>query len=132
VSDFRKLQVWRKAHALAINAHRAAGRMRGQHHAAFRNQIIRSAMSVPTNIVEGRAQKTEASFARFLRIALASLSELEYHLVLARDIRALPTGEYHSLSSQAVEVRRMLHGLLNRLRAVDSPKGGKEGQQAVS
>lgn len=60
-------------------------------------------------------QKTEAGFARFLRIALGSASELDYHLKAARDIQALPNGQYLSLSSQAVEVRMMLHGLLRRL-----------------
>ncbi|HET6760461.1 MAG TPA: four helix bundle protein, partial [Gemmatimonadaceae bacterium] len=64
---------------------------------------------------EGREQKTEAGFARFLRIALASNSELEYHLMAARDIGALPKSEYLSLSSQIVEVRMMLHGLIRRL-----------------
>ena len=115
MSDYKKLEVWRKAHALALNAHRAAIRIRGSEYAPFRSQIIRAAMSIPANIVEGREQKTDAAFARFLRIALASTSELDYHLTAARDIGALPKSEYLSLSSQIVEVRMMLHGLIRRL-----------------
>ncbi|MGI8618541.1 MAG: four helix bundle protein [Gemmatimonadaceae bacterium] len=118
VSDYRKLQVWRKAHALAINAHRTATRIRGAHLASFRSQIIRSAMSVPTNIVEGREQGTEVGFTRFLRIALGSLSELEYHLVAARDLGAISRSDHLSLSSQLTEVRKMLHGLV---RALEHP-----------
>jgi len=64
VSDYKKLRVWRKAHALAINAHRAAKRIRGQQYATFRNQIIRSAMSVPTNIVEGRERSRSVTTKR--------------------------------------------------------------------
>ena len=115
MSDYKKLEVWRKAHALALNSHRAATRIRGSEYASFRSQIIRAAMSIPANIVEGREQKTDAGFARFLRIALASTSELDYHLTAARDIGALPKSEYLSLSSQIVEVRMMLHGLIRRL-----------------
>ena len=115
MSDYRKLQVWRKAHAMALDAHRTATRIRGQQYATFRNQIIRSAMSVPTNIVEGRDQKTDAGFVRYLRIAIASASELEYHLLAARDIRAISKSEHLALSSQVVEVRMMLHGLVRRL-----------------
>ena len=115
MSDYRKLQVWRKAHTLALDAHRAAAGIRGSQYAPFRSQIIRAALSIPANIVEGREQKTEAGFARFLRIALGSASELDYHLKAARDIQALPNGQYLSLSSQVVEVRMMLHGLLRRL-----------------
>ncbi|MEX2109309.1 MAG: four helix bundle protein [Gemmatimonadaceae bacterium] len=107
--------MWRRAHALALDAHRAATRIRGSQYASFRSQIIRAAMSIPANIVEGREQKTEAAFARFLRIALSSTSELEYHLIAARDIHTISKGEYLSLSSQVVQVRMMLHGLLRRL-----------------
>ncbi|CAN5242212.1 hypothetical protein BH23GEM2_BH23GEM2_25820 [soil metagenome] len=119
MSDYRKLQVWQKAHALALNAHRAAARFRSHQYASFRSQIVRAAMSIPANIVEGREQRTEAAFARFLRIALGSTSELEYHLTAAHDIGALSKSEYLSLSSQVVEVRMMLHGLLRRLE--DNP-----------
>ncbi|MDP9202499.1 MAG: four helix bundle protein, partial [Gemmatimonadota bacterium] len=76
----------------ALNAHRSATRIRGSEYASFRSQIIRAGMSIPANIVEGREQKTEPAFARFLRIALASTSELEYHLTAARDIQAISQG----------------------------------------
>jgi len=118
MSDYRKLLVWRKAHALALDAHRTASRIRGSQYAPFRSQIIRAALSIPANIVEGREQKTDAGFARFLRIALGSASELEYHLTAAHDIKAISAKtEYQALSSQVVEVRRMLHGLIRRLEA---------------
>ena len=123
MSDYKKLRVWRKAHALAINANRVANRVRGQQYATFRNQIIRSAMSVPTNIVEGREQRSEAGFARFLRISLASLSELDYHLLAGRDIGAISTGDHRSLCSEVAEVRMMLHGLVRKLESTKNPAG---------
>jgi four helix bundle protein len=91
--------------------------IRGRKYAAFRNQIIRAAFSIPANIVEGREQKTEVGFTRFLRIALGSASELEYHVKAAHDIRAISKSDYTSLSTQVVEVRMMLHGLIRRLEA---------------
>jgi four helix bundle protein len=115
MSDYRKLLVWKKAHARALDAHRTAARIRGSQYAPFRSQIIRAALSIPANIVEGREQKTDAGFARFLRIALGSASELEYHLTAAHDIQAISPSAYQPLSSQVVEVRRMLHGLIRRL-----------------
>ena len=115
MSDYKKLKVWRKAHAVSINTHRAATQIRGAEYGPLRSQMIRAAMSVPANIVEGREQPTEASFARYLRIALSSTSELEYHLMSARDINAIPIGDYRSLMTQVAEVRMMLHGLLRKL-----------------
>lgn len=90
--------------------------MRGAEYAALRNQIIRAAMSIPANIVEGREQQSEAGFARFLRIALGSASELEYHLTSARDIGVMPMNEFVAMTNQVIEVRKMLHGLLGRLK----------------
>jgi len=115
VSDFKKLKVWRKAHALALNAHRVGSGIRGTDYAPLRSQLLRVAMSIPTNIVEGVGQKTGREFARFLRIALNSTSELEYHLIVARDINLISESDFESLSAQAIEVRKMLYGLLTRV-----------------
>jgi four helix bundle protein len=115
MSDFKKLNVWKKAHALALNVHRISGRIRGKEHSPLKSQIVRSAMSIPANIVEGRGQKSELEFSRFLRIALNSNTELEYHLILARDIRAIPKSDFLTLLNDVIEVRKMLHGLLGKL-----------------
>jgi four helix bundle protein len=115
MSDFKKLNVWRKAHALALDVHRVATRIRGSDNASLRNQLIRTAMSIPTNIVEGTGQKTGKEFARFLGYALNSASELESHLMMARDIRVIGISDFDSLSSRTIEVRKMLHGLQNRV-----------------
>jgi four helix bundle protein len=86
-------------------------------------------MSIPTNIVEGREQKTEAAFGRFLRIALASSSELDYHLRAAMDIGALAAKDHAALAAQVVEVRMMLHGLIRRLES--EVANGKSRGRAV-
>lgn len=72
-------------------------------------------MSIPTNIVEGTGQTSGKEFGRFLSIALKSTSELEYHLIIGRDIRAITLTDFNSLSAQAIEVRKMLHGLRNKV-----------------
>lgn len=115
MSDFKNLQVWQKAHALALRAHRTAMGVRASRYASLRSQIIRSAMSIPTNIVEGRRQESERDFARFLHYSLNSAYELEYHLMLAREIGVIADAEAGSLLAELVEVRKMLHGLLKRI-----------------
>ena len=115
MSDFKKLRVWRKAHALTLNVHRVAATMRGAQFAPLRNQMVRAAMSVSANIVEGREKKTEPEFARFLGYSLASTSELEHHLIVARDLRAIINADFSSTLDQLIDVRKMLHGLLAKL-----------------
>ena len=81
---------------------------------------MRASMSIPTNIVEGTGQESGKEFGRFIRFALNSSSELEYHLTVARDIGAIEAGDFNSLLDQTIEVRKMLHGL--RKTVLTSPR----------
>jgi four helix bundle protein len=117
VADFRKLRVWRAAQDLTIDVHRVFGRMRGPRSASLCDQVLRAAMSVPTNIVEGSAHASEREFARFLRYALASVSEVEGHVQLAHDLEMIKEADLVVLLERVVDVRKMLHGLLKKLSA---------------
>ena len=114
--DFKKLLVWRKAHALSLEVERVASTMRGRH-AALRNQMIRAADSIASNIVEGRGQESPRDFVRFLRYAVNSTSELEHHGLAARDKGALPLRDHEGVHTRLVEVRKMLYGLIRRIKA---------------
>jgi four helix bundle protein len=124
MSDFKKLRVWRKAHALTLNVHRVAASIRGSQYAPLRTQMIRAAMSISANIVEGREHKNDREFARFLGYALASTSELEHHFIVARDLRAITATDFSTTLAQIVDVRKMLHGLVSKLSQTNalSPK----------
>jgi four helix bundle protein len=77
--------------------------------------MLRASMSIPTNIVEGTGQTSQRQFARFIGFALNSTSELEYHLIVARDTAVIARSDFESLLDQTIEVRKMLHGLQNRV-----------------
>jgi four helix bundle protein len=77
---------------------------------------MRAAMSVPTNIVEGSAHTSPREFARYLGYALASVNELEGHVQLARDLKLMTEQDFRALLALIVDVRKMLHGLLKKLR----------------
>jgi four helix bundle protein len=115
MADFKKLHVWQKAHALAVSIDRTCKRIRGSQYASLRNQLFRAASSIPANIAEGRRQTSDKEFRRFLRIALSSSSELEYHLILARDTKVIPESEFVSLVAQTITVRKMLYALIKRI-----------------
>ena len=117
MSDFRKLDVWRLSHALVLNVHSAVKTIRGADYVSLRSQMLRAAMSVPTNVVEGVGQKSGREFGRFIRISINSSNELEYHLILARDFEVLPPDFVTTLTAETVQVRKMLHGLLRKVDA---------------
>jgi four helix bundle protein len=131
MSDFKKLKVWRKGHALALNVRRVAVVIRGRDDMALRTQMIRAAMSVPATIVEGAGQTSQREFARFIRFALNSASELEYHLIMARDTKAISQSDVESLSVQTVEIQKMLHGLLQSV-LVRPRKGARTSPGVVN
>lgn len=122
MSDFRKLKVWRKAFALALITHTLAVSIRGAAYVSLRSQLIRAAMSIPSNIAEGREQKTDKGFAQFLRHALGSATELENHFLLGLGMGVIPRPVCEAAIDRTVEVKKMLHGLINRLDGGDSPQ----------
>jgi four helix bundle protein len=130
MTDFRKLKVWQKAHLLAMDVHRVAGQIRGAKYASLRSQMTRAAMSVPTNIVEGCGQQSTREYSRFLRIALNSTTELEYHLVAARDLEAVRADSL-TLTNQVIEVRKMLYGLLRYLKSRSEDESGVPPQPTI-
>jgi four helix bundle protein len=113
MSDYRTLKVWRKSHALVLNIQKVASTIRGSQYGPLGNQMLRAAMSIPANVVEGTGKQTRKEFIRFLRIALNSSSELQYHLMLARDFKCIGGERFAFLNSQVVEIRKMLHGLIS-------------------
>ncbi len=77
----------------------------------------RSCSSIPANLAEGCGRNGDAELARFCSIALGSASELEYHLLLARDLKLLKLEDQQRLARETTEVKRMLTGLLQKLKA---------------
>ena len=80
------------------------------------SQIRRSCASIPANIAEGCRRRGDTEFARFLRIAMGSASELEYHILLAHDLSLLETADYERLNSEATEIKRMLTSFIRFLK----------------
>lgn len=120
MQDFRKLKVWRKSHELTLEVYGATATFHKEELYGLTGQIRRAASSVPANIAEACGRGGNAEFARFIRIAMGSASELEYHLLLAHDLKLLHGGEYERLAEEIVEVKRMLTAFAQWLRATNS------------
>jgi four helix bundle protein len=108
---FKQLAVWRKAHDLAQRVFRTTGRVDWRLYPGLATHMQRSAFTTVYNIVEGTGRDTPAQFAQSLDAAIGSAHELEYQLLLAKDLGALDTAEHARLEARVVEVHRMLFGL---------------------
>jgi four helix bundle protein len=116
MKDFRDLQVWQKAHELTLRVYAVTRTFPKEELYSLTSQLRRSMMSVPSNVAEGCGRDGDAELARFLQIALGSASEAEYQILLAQDLEYLDSTEAAELIGSAQEVKRMISGLLRRLR----------------
>jgi four helix bundle protein len=121
VGDFRKLNVWREAHALALEIYRVSRAFPVEERYGLTAQMRRSAASIPANIAEGCARNADKELSRFVRISLGSAAELVYHLLLARDIGLLDPQTFNLLTRQASGVESMLATLERTLRRTTAP-----------
>jgi len=115
--DFRQLKVWEKAHGLSLAIYKATATYPQQELFGLTSQLRRAAVSIPANIAEGCGRSGEPELARFLRIALGSASELEYHIILSTDLCYLNKSVSQQLFKQVTEVKRMLTSLIQKLTA---------------
>lgn len=117
MQDFRDLKVWGKAHEVTLLIYRVTEGFPATERFGLTSQMKRAAASVPANIAEGCVRSSDADFARYLHMALGSASEVEYFLLLARDLKFLSDQDYDQTMPILHEVKRMLIALLARLKS---------------
>jgi four helix bundle protein len=115
VQDFRQLKVWQKSHALVVRIYSATTTFPEPERYGLTSQMRRAAASVPANIAEGCGRSGRAELRQFLYTSAGSASELEYFLLLARDLRLLTDKQHASLEASVHEIKRMLAGLIQRV-----------------
>ena len=116
MQDFRKLEVWQLAHQLALDIYRNTQSFPSREQSSLTDQMRRAAVSIEANLAEGCGRGGDADFARFVQIAFGSACELECHLLLARDLGFLPAAAHVACETKLMSVKRMLSGLLKKLR----------------
>ena len=117
MQSFKNLKVWEKAHAMTLDVYRSTSAFPKAELYGLTSQMRRSSASIGANIAEGCCRNGDKDFGRFIQIAAGSAGELEYHIILARDLGLLTAVDYQCLSTETIEVKKMLASLLQKLRA---------------
>ncbi len=116
MSDYKKLKVWEDAHKFTVDIYNITQKFPNNEQYGLTSQIRRSAVSIPTNIVEGCGQLDNGNLIRFLGIAKGSAFELEYQLMLSKDIGYINDDEYKVLDKKIQSIICMLTGLIKSLK----------------
>jgi four helix bundle protein len=117
MSDYRKLQVWSKAHQLTIDIYRISIDLPKSELYGLQAQMRRASASIAANLAEGSGRSTDRDFARFVSHAIGSACELEYQLTLSQDLGYLEEPEVRLVQDQVSEVRRMMRSLRHHLNS---------------
>jgi len=115
--DFRQIQVWEKAHQLTLEIYQVTARFPKEEFYGLTSQLRRAAASIAANIAEGFGRGGDIELARFLQIAIGSAYEVEYHILLAKDLSIITHEVNDRLQAHIIEVKRMLAALLLKVRA---------------
>ena len=114
-SSFRDLRVWQNAMTLATDIYRSTADFPRHELYGLSQQMRRAAVSVPSNIAEGKGQRTNKGFAQFLFHARGSLLELETQIEIAQALQYIGSEQAQRLRAEATGVGRSLSGLINSL-----------------
>lgn len=119
MGDYRKLRVWKVAHALTLEVYERTQAFPPSERYGITSQIRRAAASIPANLAEGCGRDSDAEIARFARISLGSANELEYHVLLAHDLGLMPGSDHERLEADIGVVKAMLARLASSLSTTD-------------
>lgn len=115
MKDFKELKAWEKAYRLSLAVYEASRTFPREEMYGLTSQLRRCVVSVGANIAKGCGRRSDGELVRFLQIARGSASEVEHHLLLARDLKFLPVNAHHDLEKQLQEVQRMLTSLVSAI-----------------
>ena len=117
MQDFHQLEVWKRAHHLVLRIYTVSKDLPSSENFGLVLNLRRAAVNVPRAIAEGAGRDNRAEFALDLRKARASGHELEYILLLCRDLGFLNNPLHVELHAEVLEVRKMISGLLKHVIA---------------
>jgi four helix bundle protein len=115
MKDFRRLKVWERAHKLVLFVYRLTAGFPSEEKYGLTSQLRRASASVAANIAEGCGRSGDGDFQRFLDVAMGSAVEVEYFLLLARDLGFLADDSYEDANRDVQEIQRILGSLIRKV-----------------
>jgi four helix bundle protein len=116
MQDFRHLETWQVAHALSLDIYKVTEGFPRSEQYGLTSQLRRATVSIAANVAEGTGRRTDPGTRYFLEIASGSASEVEYLLLLAKDLGLLQPSQHSKLEPKVQSARRLLNGFIRRLR----------------
>jgi four helix bundle protein len=120
VSNYKELIVWNVAHKLVLNLYKESVVFPKEERYGYTSQLRRAAVSIPNNIAEGQGRSNNKEFINFIRIAKGSATEVEYLILLGRDLGYINNDKYTYYNNEIIKILRMLNNLIKSLRKLEN------------
>ncbi|EFK96660.1 23S rRNA-associated protein [sediment metagenome] len=117
IKDFKDLEVWQRGIELVKNVYTSSQRFPKEEMYGLVNQMRRAAISVVSNIAEGKARQTKNEYIQFLHIALGSAAELETQVIVSNKLGYMENNCIQMLLEEINHVTRMIRKLIRSLRS---------------
>jgi four helix bundle protein len=116
ILGYKKLVVYQKSKELVLAIYRLTAKYPKSETYSLIDQMRRSAVSVPANLIEGYSKESSAEFARFLTISIGSLAELEFYIEISSDLKYIDQNVSQKVNSLIFEVKKLLYGTRKAVR----------------
>ncbi len=114
--SYREQFIWKRGIRLSVNCYKLTEHFPKSELYGLTSQIIRSAVSVPSNIAEGYGRKTKGEYVQFLHIALGSLRELDTQLIIAKEVGLTEAKLFSPVMNEVEEMQKIMVSTLNKLK----------------
>ena len=113
--DFKKYDIWKLSHVFTLKIYELTKSFPKDETYGLISQIRRASSSIPTNISEGCGRSSDKEFNRFLTIALGSASEVEYLILLSKDLKYIDDALFNSLNEEINIIKKKIYTLKQKL-----------------
>ncbi|MFA5158264.1 MAG: four helix bundle protein [Patescibacteria group bacterium] len=117
IKSFKELIIWQKSVELSPAVYKATKKFPKEELFGLVFQMKRSAISIPSNIAEGRSRNTKKDFVQFLKIASGSLSELETQVIISFKLKFIDKSENDNITDRIFEINKMLNSMIYKLNS---------------
>ena len=114
--NFKNLKIWKEAMAIVKATYKITQTFPDFERYALANQLIRSAISIPSNIAEGTSKNSDRHFNKFIQDSLGSAFEWETQLHIAFDQKYIDRSTFEGLENKIQELQKMISGFQKRLQ----------------
>ncbi len=118
IASFTDLIAWKETHQLVLIAYKMINKFPKKEQFALSDQMRRCAISISSNISEGFSRQSKKEKLQFYYTAKGSLTELQNQLLIARDVKYLPTSDFNTVAAQTITVGKLLTGLIKSIKSI--------------